>query len=230
MPTTLRFLGQIVFLRHGQTEYTEVYPDLTEQGKLTIRKSAERIQTLCRESQNIQIVSSPLPRGLGTASIVAKTIGFQGSIRRDVGLQAVVVRDKERGMKIFEEQIAANGIRGLCMSYGTDPRYEDPEIFEPRSEVKRRFFRYFARLLRMMMANTGFSMFVINASHYETLYHLVERLYNLDYEKDEPLSHGELILFSVFDIGIQNVVEFEVTFRNETLRRKHFNYSKEVFL
>ena len=63
---------------------------------------------------------------------------------------------------------------------------------------------------------------------YETLYHFVENLFKLDYAKDEPLGHGEIIVISIFDINIENqyVVEIEVTFREKTIYKNFFDYKE----
>ncbi len=70
---------------------------------------------------------------------------------------------------------------------------------------------------------------LLHVSHYETIYHIVESLFNLDYQKDEPLGHGEIIVISIYDIGIENIVELEITFRKKTIHKKFLDYkAKEI--
>ena len=70
-----RFLGRAIFLRHGQTDYTDVFPDLTEEGAETITKAAESIKSII-DGQQITIISSPMVRAMGSACIVAKILRY----------------------------------------------------------------------------------------------------------------------------------------------------------
>jgi len=224
-----RFLGQAIFLRHGQTDYTDVFPDLTEEGIKTIEKSAQAIMPFIEGHQNIVIIASPVARSLGSAAVVARTIGYQGKIKKEPNIQAAVVKDRMLAKAIFFEHVANGGMRGLSVAYGNDPRYEDAKIIEPRSEVKKRFLGYFAHLIRSLLINTGLAPCFIHVSHYETLYHFVENLFGLDYKKEDPLDNGEIIVVSIYDVSIECIVEMEVTFRGKTIREKFFDYkNKEI--
>ena len=55
-----RFLGRVIFLRHGQTKYTGVFPDLTYEGTVTIKKSGDLIKPFLDGSSNVVIISSPM--------------------------------------------------------------------------------------------------------------------------------------------------------------------------
>lgn len=219
-----RLLGRAIFLRHGQTEYTDMFPDLTRQGIRTIKKSAGLIRPIAEEHQSVAIVASPMVRAQGSAAVLVNELKYEGKIKEEPAIAAAIAKDKKRGKALFDEYIANGGMRALCVAYGTDPRFEDREVIEPRSEIQKRFFGYFAHLIRCLLISQQSPPCLIHVSHYETLYHFVERLFKLDYKKDEPLGHGEIIVVSIFDIGIENIVEIEVTFREKTIRKKFFDY------
>lgn len=222
-----RLLGRAIFLRHGQTDYTDVFPDLTEEGIKTITDSAQSIKPIIEEHQNVVIIASPMARALGSAAVIARAIEYKGKIKKEPNIQAAVVKDRMQAKALFFEHVAKGGMRALSVAYGKDPRYEDAKVIEPRSEVAKRFFQYFAYFVRSLLINTGTPPCFIHVSHYETLYHFVEHLFGLDYKKDEPLGNGEVIAVAIYDIGIGNVVEIEVTFRGKTIRKKFFDYKEK---
>jgi len=224
-----RFLGLVIFLRHGQTDYTDVFPDLTEEGIKTIEASAELIRPFVENHQNVMIIASPMARAQGSAAVIAKVLGHKEKTRIEPNIQAAMVKDRMRAKAIFYEHVNNGGMRALSVAYGTDPRYEDGEVIEPRSEVRKRFLGYFSKLVRRLFISPNLPLCLIHVSHYETIYHVVESLFKLNYQRDEPLGHGEIIVVSIYDIGIECVVELEVTFRGKTLHRIFFDYQdKEI--
>ena len=224
-----RFLGLVIFLRHGQTNYTDVFPDLTDEGVKTIARSAELLRPFLDYYQNVIIIASPMARAHGSAAVIAKVLGYKDKIRLEPNIQGAVVKDRQEAKALFYEHVSNGGIRALSVAYGTDPRYEDGKVIEPRSEVRKRFLGYLSRLARRMFIAPSLPLCLIHVSHYETIYHIVESLFSLDYEKDEPLGHGEIIVILIYDIGISNVVELEVTFREKTIKKKFLDYkTKEI--
>lgn len=235
-----RFLGQVILLRHGQSEYTNIYPDITYNGVKTIVNSANLIKSLLNGDSNVVIITSPMIRAKGSADIIAKIIEYRGKIKEVPAIGGAIVKNKKQGRAIFDEYMAKGGIRALDKGYGTDPRYEkNPSVIEPRSEIRKRFFEYFAKLIVGLLQRQQLwqqpPLHLICVSHYETLYYFVEHLFKLDYTKDEPLGHGEIIVVSVFDLGIKNtsVVEIEVTFRKKRvgkIGKKFFDYEKRKII
>ena len=212
------FLGRAIFLRHGQTEYTDVFPDLTEQGMETIKRSARSIKPIAEEHQRISIVASPLARAQGSAAIIANELEYKGEIREEPAITAAILKKILQAKALFNEYMSNGGMRALAIAYGIDPRYENGQVIEPRSRIRKRFFEYFTNMIRSLVTTAQLPPCLIHVSHYEVLYHFVERLFELDYEKDEPLDYGEIIVISIFDIGIKNTVEIEVTFRKKTIK------------
>ena len=230
-----RFLGRVIFLRHGQSKYTDIYPDITEKGVETITKSANLIKLLLNNSSAV-IITSPAARAQGSAAVIARIIKYQDKIRKEPAIEGAIFNNKILGQALFNEHVERGGIRALDMAYGTDSRYENSEIVEPRSKVRKRFFEYLAKLTNALLKRQS-PLDIICVSHYEILYHFVEHLFELDYTKDEPLGHGEIIAVSIFDVGLQgmdvDVVEIEVTFRKKIvgqIRRKFFNYKQHKII
>ena len=86
---------RMLLLRHGKTNYTGIFPDLTEEGLEQVRGVSER--DVCSwvaryeiEHKNLAIVTSPAPRAHGTAWEVAKYIGHPKRLNFADGLGPMV--------------------------------------------------------------------------------------------------------------------------------------------
>ncbi len=210
-------IGRAVFLRHGESDYTDIFPDLTKAGKRTILNSAYGIKAIVNHRPcRVEITSSPAIRALGSADIISNVLRFAKEVRQTSLLAPARIKDAARGKALFDEHVSNGGIRRLCIAYGTDPRYEDGEVIEPRSQVQKRFYKYLGMLARNMLASDSKNHFVVHVSHYEVLYNLVETVFWLNYEDDSPLWYGEVILISFYDTGHDEVVEMDVVFRRKT--------------
>ena len=96
-----RFLGRAIFLRHGQTEYTDVFPDLTNKGVETVTNSANSIECFLKGNSNVVIVTSPAARAQGSASIIAKIIGHRGKIINEPAIRGAIVNNKQQTQPLF---------------------------------------------------------------------------------------------------------------------------------
>ncbi len=222
-----RFIGRAIFLRHGQTDYTEIFPDLTEEGKQTIVSSANIMKHTVNIHRNMIIVSSPSSRALGSSFIIAEVLGYKDEIRKEPSISPTVFRDKERAKAIVDEYMFQGGRPAVDLACTYDPRCEDGEIFEPRSEVRKRFYKYLTGLVRQLIACQLIPC-IIHVSHYEVLYHFVEFLFKLDYTRDQTLAYGEIIDVSFYDIGDNDIVEMDVKFRGKMLTGVVFNHKEEA--
>ncbi|HOW56925.1 MAG TPA: hypothetical protein PKZ12_02905 [Smithellaceae bacterium] len=219
-------LGYAVFLRHGQTEYTDKFPDLTPEGIETIERSSSLIKTIIDSLGNqcgpLAITCSEAPRACGSASIIAKELKYEVTPIQSSLLNPAKVLDTIVGLEMYNRYMRNGGMRSLCVAFSTDPRFEEGGFMEPRSACKKRFFSYLGMLVRNLIASGNHS-FVVSVSHYETLCHLVEQIFMLDYELDEPLWHGEIIQISIYE-WVRDFVEMKITFRNRTAGRILFNH------
>lgn len=222
-----RFIGRAIFLRHGQTDYTEIFPDLTEEGKQTIVSSANKMKYIVKAHRNTIIVSSLRSRALGSSFIIAEVLGYKGEIKKEPNISSAAIRDKERSKAILDEFMSQGGITAVDLAYTRDPRYEDGEILEPRSEVRKRFYNYLAGLVRQLITCQLIPCIIL-VSHYEVLYHFVGFLFKLDYTRDQTLAHGEIIEVSFYDIGNNDIVEMDVKFRGKMLTGVVFNHREEA--
>jgi len=212
------FLGQAIFLRHGESDYTDVFPDLTDEGRKTIQRSAVEIEKIRSDftDNGTSIVSSPAARAQGSAAIIAKRFGIK-RVGRIPLLKPTQIRDEEKGKAIYLKYVSDGGMRSLCVAYGKDSRFEDGVIFEPRSEVSARLCKYLAMLAECMFV-VQLPHLVVAVSHYEVLCHFVEELFKLDYARSDPLRHGELIRVFFNRAENNNAVNLDVIFRETRVK------------
>lgn len=223
-------IGRAAFLRHGETDYTNVFPDLTDAGKRTILKSGRELKAI-RDGLpgeiTVAVASSPAVRAMGSAFGISNVFGFAGKIVEIIPLLGPVeLRDEIKAKALFFEFAANGGMKGLCVSYGTDPRCEDGLFIEPRSEVQKRLYKYLGMLVQDMLVFGQENRFVIHVSHYEVLYHLVENVFWLDYEYDLPLGYGEVILVHFYDAGYPDAVEMDIEFRGKMAKQIIFSHKE----
>jgi probable phosphoglycerate mutase len=93
----------IYLLRHGQTEFNterriqgRCDSPLTELGKAQARAMGEKLRTLLDGGAEFELVSSPQPRALSSAELVAEAAGLNGRIVTDERLQEVGCGSWER--------------------------------------------------------------------------------------------------------------------------------------
>ena len=86
----------IYLLRHGQTEFNterriqgRCDSPLTELGKAQARAMGETLRPLLDSAARFELVSSPQPRALSSAELVAEAAGFDGRIITDERLQEI---------------------------------------------------------------------------------------------------------------------------------------------
>jgi broad specificity phosphatase PhoE len=219
-----KFLGQAVFFLHGEKKHTNVFPELTEEGTKTIKKASILIPFINGDVRAVTMFSSVSAEALDSADIIKKELGIKTDIKATKDISAIEIKDKKRAKELFVE-ISQGGPQALAIAYGTDPRFEDGVIVEPRSEVKKRFFCFFSDLINWFVMNMGSAPCIIAISHYEVLYHLVETVFGLDCEKDMPLGYGEFITTNVYKSGVRDEVEIEIIFRKKTVKIS-FDYKK----
>ncbi len=183
-------------MRHGETRYTGVFPDLTDEGvqQATRAANVDAAYWMRRNRihhDDLRIVSSPAPRAHGTADIAAKVLRHPYSIALDSELGPMAWRDTARA------KAALGGLSGRgYIDYETEPTFGDPEIFETQSEMRERWASCFARYIAdasRRRTPTNYAWF----SHYEVLCHPVREIFGVIASRETALRYAESIELSV---------------------------------
>jgi len=129
----------MLFTRHGDTLYTEVFPDLTDKGARQIRATAEEIHNIVRGRNPVVLFSSPSPRALGTASIIARRLQIP---EKEVRIEVAI---RPRDHHVLKRRSV-----------------------ESAGAIQDRFFTYLGRLFELFVAGK-LPEVLIHVSHYEVL-------------------------------------------------------------
>ncbi|MBI2637905.1 MAG: histidine phosphatase family protein, partial [Candidatus Sungbacteria bacterium] len=150
-----RIIGKVTIMRHGQTEYTEEYPDLTELGKEQIAESARKIKGGIGPEDDVLVVSSPAVRAQGSADIVRGELGIEEK-RILKSLRPIKANDPVEFKRTFDEFWGPGGFKIEEIAkwdrfYAADPRFENrPEVQEPRSNPEKRSLRGLNKVIGFM--------------------------------------------------------------------------------
>lgn len=201
-------LKTLIFLRHGRTRYSQYFPDLTDEGRTDIKSAAMGILKLIpSDCSSVSMVSSPLPRTLGSAEIIADEIGFPfREVRIEPRLRCMDIYDHQRAQRLWEE--FGETVADTDGAYRHHEIFETGEIVERRSVVQLRFGDYLEECFKTHLEFGNLPDFTIHTTHFEILWKLAMAV-------DLPqLVHGELVILHLNEKN-NGVLPMEVRFRGK---------------
>jgi len=199
-------------MRHGKTNYTGTFPDLTDEGTHQVRtEGLEQVRRWMAEHsiapEMLSIVSSPAPRAHGTASIIKDGIGHTREIILTHEIEPLRWKKPERCAEVIREMSG-------YINLESEPRFADSSLFEPLHEVHKRWSTYITSSVEKAM-RTEVSANQILVAHYETFCGIVSSLFGIPPVKESELQHVEGIELRIFrDSDAQYVVQG--SFRGKT--------------
>lgn len=219
-----KLIGRITLLRHGQTEYTNVYPDLTEEGQETVRKAAEQIAKNLSEDEKVFLMASDKARAQGTAGIIKEVLEHDDEIRTIPGITSMAMRNPERAMEEINEFLSNGGVKAVDYAYTHDPRFDNAEVWEPRDEIQKRFLRNIEHSIRVFKRVAKHDNLprphLIAVTHFEVLSPFLSQIFDLNHPEDPTLKNAEPVEIYVKDPSSENensdVVLLEISFRGIT--------------
>ncbi len=185
----------VLLLRHGKTAYTDIFPDLTQEGIDHVRRVANTeirpwVETQEHLGYRIHLMTSPAPRAHGTAHVVAKEVGLPDPFF-DPALRPMDQRDVV-GCRTALGTLSGRGY----INYETEPVFRDASLFEQPQEIRRRFYDSIIQWTHRFGRNQERSALII-VSHYETLCALTEELFFVTATETTALRHAETISLSI---------------------------------
>lgn len=167
---------QIFFVRHAETTYSNIYPDITNEGAGQLRLTASKLHPhiIVNPEKTLTIIASPAMRAQGSADVLAEALGYTDEIITEPLLSDMSYADWPKAREIFE--LCRTGGGRVEDVYDTDERFEDFSIFEPRSSVRRRFYRYMKQCHDSLI-HTSAPQCIVAVSHFEVLNHFLRELW-----------------------------------------------------
>lgn len=193
---------RMLCLRHGDTRYTGVFPDLTEHGLAQAVRAAnvDVVHWMRKhkvDATALDIISSPAPRAHGTAHTVAQVARLPNPIQLEKRLDQMAWRDPVR----CKEALGGFAGKGY-IDYETEPAFADETMFETPSEMRVRWFTFFAHHIDRA-AKQKVSGYCLLTSHYEVFCHIVAGLFGITASAETALKHVEPIELTIFEMGAE---------------------------
>lgn len=211
-------------VRHGQSSYTQKWPDLTLKGKI---QSIEAGKELCgRIKGDVIFWSSPTARTRGTAHIIRKTLQEEGkhTLKRRSNKKILRPFDVRKGYEKF-----ADGFynlvheRGMTFDsvFANDPLFARPNFaFESRPEITGRINSLMDVLTQTALKRrrNQRQLSIIATTHFEILHLLADSIYGIDpYRKEGPhraIDRGEIFQLDFYREPGRREVKIEAQFRD----------------
>lgn len=228
-----RLVGRITIVRHGDTRYTGVYPDLTDSGIEQITAQAEILSDeLDLDKEEVIFVSSPTPRTKGSMDIIKEKLGLANQETNVIkAIRGIDVKDMPRALDIINEvMIDGFDLTKIDRAYATEKRFEEmPDVWEAPSNVEKRSLRAIEYAIRGLTKAKELTPnrepHIIAASHFEIVDLLLAKVFGREPGDFPPGSRVDLVFFE--DEQDSKKINMEVTFRGET-KRAVFNRGTRI--
>ncbi|MEK7589531.1 MAG: histidine phosphatase family protein [Patescibacteria group bacterium] len=222
------------FVRHGGTEYTEEFPDITERGKEEIRATAEQIAATIDPQQEIVVFwSSSAMRAKGSAEVMKQVfekhgieIAKQSSIS---SLRQMEVKDPDFIFNLFDKIIEeGKNPEEVFLEHETWAG-EKSEKVETRTEIQKRIDRImnYLRYAAEHINTQGKRLRIIGTTHFETMQPLIQEIFGK--ETGELLKTGEDFEIRMKHNRNTGDTEVEFSFRGKEKRGYHFDKETRKF-
>lgn len=218
---------RILCLRHGETNYTDVFPDLTPIGESRVREVATDLAESWVKKHKIQpsqlaILSSPKTRAHGTAAIIAQTLGHHADM--------IIIRKELDAMKWLDPARALSACKGLhgkgYINYETEQVFADPAIFESQDQIRGRWYAFLSEYISAALAQNA-AQYTIMVSHYELFCNITKDIFGIVASESSALKNVEPIHLTALAVGSKDEVILYGAFRGE-MCFSEFNLNSHV--
>lgn len=210
-------IGKITLYRHGDTHYTNQYPDLTDRGKWRFVRAGRHLKEMVDEgTEDLLFLHSPSVRAKSSMAFLLRGMGrTMGTFEQDVEqhahalkpLRSVHINNPEGfaeliGKHIDQESPIEAQHRRFDRIYMMHNDYETSPHIEPRSRVQSRGRRMMRQAVYLLVKNhtektTDKTPHIVAISHVETLNDIAFRIFGLDVQKDPLYARGERMTVEV---------------------------------
>lgn len=158
----------IIGMRHGQTEYTNVFPDLTPTGIQQIKDSTKNIEDILALYNRFVVISSPAARAQGSTKTFIKTSGIEPEkVLVSEDLRPFDIMDLTKFLE-FQEPF---GSKVLAEMWLTDLFFDSEAncLTEKRKDVNKRAMNFLSGYLAKIQENVGEPICTVLHTHTEIL-------------------------------------------------------------
>ena len=215
----LKLALELILVRHGETHYTDTYPDLTNNGEYQAQLAGRAIQGMINGyTAPVIFHTSPAARARGTMNLLQAEIGSTEPVSILQDLRPLDALDTNTAHQYWYDNPKIN--------YFGDPIFSASTPFEPRHQVGKRWVEYWNTQC-CRASCTENPLIVVAVTHYEIMAPIV-RAFFADEEDREELNYAEIVRAQIAPIN-QNQLHVKILFREKTaegyynLRTMRFN-------
>ncbi len=168
-------------IRHGESSYKGIFPDLTEEGKKQARRIAVELKNSI-SNEKVIIWMSPAQRAKGTVGIILRELGKNG-----IGILKRSTIPSLRAIKVYDKEFVF-GLWTKAMARGESPDelYLNHEVFdgekndkvETRKQIERRMYRLINSLnLFFKGMFQGERIRIICITHFEMINPIITQIF-----------------------------------------------------
>lgn len=189
----------IMYIRHGDTTYSETFPSLTKLGQAQIEQTAEKYNSFAGQFDHLLAWSSPSARALESMQSALKVWRREeATVRESRLIRPFDIKDL-RGFLDYDKTHATDkyGQMWLTDSFLSG---ENP-LTEGRISVEDRSFRYLlcmTDLLRLLEERTSQRFLLVTTAHFEVIIPVMKGLYTeaetFPIETEDVIGNGEAIV------------------------------------
>ncbi|MDB5188633.1 MAG: hypothetical protein JWM92_231 [Candidatus Nomurabacteria bacterium] len=219
--TEPKLLFKAILMRHEKTEYTELGPDLTEEGVRGAIETGQKMKEdgFLSNKENVLSFYSPAARTKGTSDLVLTEADISTENSRSVDmLGPTKVIDAKEFERHAVEDLDDDPARIAEDFYTGDFHKNHPEIIEPHLKKKERLYRAMEYLIRSIIKNNKEHepsvTQVFAVSHFEIITHLVDDVFGIENTGYRSPSFGEQVKISAFQTEDSEKILLKVSFRD----------------
>lgn len=188
-----------VFIRHGESRYTNEFPDITETGVQQLQQTAFNLENIVSSYRRLLVFSSPAIRAQGSANVFLESLRLKNQeIKIQEELSPFAIYDLKRFLDYSREHETTR----YGQMWERDPFFDSPDnsLTEKRNSVDGRAFRFFDRLSAPASDVTGPEIACsIFFTHFEIMINYLNAVYNpsdaFPIETELGPENGEALIF-----------------------------------
>lgn len=168
----------IILVRHGETTYSNSFPDLTDKGRAQIEQTAVRLKPLVAEFDRVIALSSPAVRAMESRQIFLNALGISAlAVKESDCIRPSDIKDLN-GFLVYDK---ANSTPRYGQMWLTDPYLgEDNPLIESRFSVENRASRFltrYASFLANMSHKKSERYLMLATTHFEVMAPIMKAIY-----------------------------------------------------
>ena len=198
-----RVNSALILVRHGETRYTNIFPDLTPEGIKQIQATSLKLTPVIGNYPTVYLMSSPAIRALGSTQVLKDTLGLGGTTLIVPDLAPFLVKD----LSSFLDYDKRNSTPIYGQMWLNDPLLsKDNPLTESRQAVEQRatrFLHYVSVGLDQIARDRQEPLCAVALTHFEIMAPILKGLYtstgHFPIADRLPPQPGEAVILNILD-------------------------------